>query len=351
LRRSGWILRAVAAVTVVVTALVGAGSAFGASRPKATTEASWERSIRQLHAPGAGCYHASYPTLQWHATRCQVAPKWPLLPGIATSSPLVGNGNDYAAEVSGTISQATGSFPEVSPTKISETGQVGGRGSQVSNTFTLQLNTEFFSTPVCSGSSNSKCQGWQQFVYETSSNVVFMQYWLLDWDTTCPSGWYTVKYQPHTFCFTNSPASSLTGSALTAADLATADLEGQATAGGNDQVSLSLGSGQATVAVNSDSMLDLSSQWNTTEFGVFGDGNGSEAKFGKKTTLEAQTSLVATSETAPTCVNQGFTAETNNLHLTTTPVIASQPSPTIVSEQTRKSARAESCVSAAGGGT
>jgi hypothetical protein len=349
LRSSGWYLRTLVAIGVVAVATAGSRSAFGAVRPKETTT-SWQQSIKQLRVPGQGCYHASYPTLQWHATSCEVAPKWPLAPhqpGMIASQP-VGNGNDYAAQVSGTISQATGSFPEVIPTRITETGQVGNRGRQIPNSFTLQLNTEFFSTPACSGSSNGKCQGWQQFVYETTSNTVFMQYWLLDYDATCPANWYTVKYGSSIFCYTNSPASSLPGNALTASDLAAAELQGQAIADGNDQVSLSLGSGQATVVTNSDSMLDVSSQWDTTEFGVFGDGGGGQAKFGKKTTLETQTSLVSTDASAPTCVKEGFTAETNNLNLTNTPAIGTQTSPTIVSEQTKKRAVAASCASAAG---
>jgi len=50
---------------------------------------------------------------------------------------------------------------------------------------------------------------------------------------------------------------------------------------------------------------------------VFGDGGGSEAIFGSNTTLEAQTALTATSKSAPACVKEGFTAETNNLKLPT----------------------------------
>jgi hypothetical protein len=348
LRSSGWLLRTLVAICVVAVAAAGSRAAFGATRPNETA-ASWGQSIKQVRVPGQGCYHASYPTLQWHVTRCEVAPNLPMAPhqpGMSASQ-AVGNGNDYAAEVSGTISQATGSFPIVSPTRITEKGQRGHKGPQVPNTFTLQLNSEFFTTPVCSGR-DSKCQGWQQFIYETTSSTVFMQYWLLNYDTTCPTGWHTVMYGSAIYCYTNSSASSLPGNALTAAGLATVELQGQATADGNDQVSMSVGSGQATLVANSDSKLDLSSQWDATEFGVFGDGGGGQANFGRKTTLEAQTSLVTTNESAPTCVNDGFTAETNNLNLTVTPVIGTQASPTMVSEQTKKRAKTASCATAAG---
>jgi hypothetical protein len=267
-------------------------------------------------------------------------------PTSATAKP-VGAGNDYSAKVTGTISQATGSFDLVRP-GITETGQVGGQGGQVADTFTLQLNSQFFSTLACANSSDpSKCKGWQQFVYETSTNSVFMQYWLINYSASCPSNWITFNSD----CYTNSPAATYAGSALTAADLPTTDLVGSATSGGNDQVTVSSGtSGQASDVTSPDNVVDLAKKWNTAEFGVFGDGGGSEANFGPQTRLEAQTTLASTSTGAPTCVKKGFTAETNNLSLTQTPSIATQSAPTIVSRQTNQGAKNESCATTAGDG-
>ena len=133
----------------------------------------------------------------------------------------VGNGNDYTTEVAGTISGATGYFSDVSP-GITETGQLNGSGPQVANTFSLQLNTQFFADPpACSGASNpSICLGWQQFAYDSPSNQVFMEYWLLNYDTTCPSGW--TPYQSD--CFINSASVKASGGSLTAPELATAQL-------------------------------------------------------------------------------------------------------------------------------
>jgi hypothetical protein len=100
-------------------------------------------------------------------------------------------------------------------------------------------------------------------------------------------------------------------------------------------VSLSLGSGQATTVTANDSLIDLASHWDTTEWGVFGDGGGSEAYFGTDDSLEAQTALTASSgSSAPSCVSEGFTGETNNLSLTATPALGSESSPTLASEQT-----------------
>src|SRR5262249_55027868 len=143
----------------------------------------------------------------------------------------------------------------------------------------------------------SVCQAWQQFVYTYESRTtgeIFMQYWLINFDATCPSGWFTFQSD----CFTNSNATTV--STVTAAQLATVNLTGTAASGGLDAVSLAVGSGRATSVTNSDSKIDLAAFWNTTEWGVYGDGGGSEANFGTNTTLQAQTVITATSSAAPT---------------------------------------------------
>jgi hypothetical protein len=346
-----WAMRFISLFGVMVSALTiaGASSAFAADPSSGLTTTGWQQALAQPPGLGRGCYQASYPSLQWQATACNAAPAMPLEP-VAVSTPAsaaptltVGNGTDYSAQVTGTISSATGSFADVSP-GITETGQVGGRGAQIANTFSLQLNTEFFSTPACSGSTDpSKCQGWQQFVYLTNVNEVFMQYWLINYDNTCPSDWFSYEDD----CYTNSPASVLSDGPITAADLTTTTLTGSASASGKDEVTLSFG-GQAVSVTNPGSVLDLAPQWNTTEFDIFGDGGGGEAYFGANTTLEAQTTLSSSSESAPTCVEEGFTAETNNLSLTHTPTIATQVLPTMVSEQTDTSPTTPSCATAPG---
>jgi hypothetical protein len=277
------------------------------------------------------------------------APERPLLPRVPSTlrgGPLkVGDGHDYSAVVSGLISSATGTFANVSP-KINERGTIGGQGSKLANEFTLQLNTQFFSgSPACAKASTpSKCLAWQQFVYETDANQVFMQYWLIDYSATCPSGW--ISYSDD--CYTNSPSATLSRSQLTARSLASVSLTANATSGGEDSISLSVGSGQATVASAKDTKVDLASNWNTTEWGVFGDGGGSEAYFGKNAKLEAVTTLTATSSSAPTCKVEGFTGETNNLTRTATPAIGTASSPTMASGQTDHDPGTASCAVAAG---
>jgi hypothetical protein len=335
----------------LVASSVTSGSALAASHPTTKTKAQWRAAIAQVRQPGSGCYHASYPALQWRAVTCVAAPKVPLVPGPVSRSArhagpeTVGDGTDYSAVVSGLISHATGTFQDVS-SGITEKGQNGGSGSQVTNAFSLQLNSQFFSgSPACAKSGNpSGCQAWQQFVYtyqSRSTGEVFMQYWLINYDATCPSGWFSYSSD----CYTNSNASTV--STVTAAQLATVNLTASAASGGLDSVSLSVGSGHATSVTNSDTKVDLAAFWNTAEWGVYGDGGGSEANFGSNTTLQAQTALTATSNSAPTCVEEGFTGETNNLKLSSTPALGSEPSPTMATRQTNGSSGTASCAVAA----
>jgi hypothetical protein len=341
----------VLAATALAVAGLSAGTASAATQPAVGTKAQWQTAIAHVRQPGIGCYRASYPVLRWQATRCVTAPpRVPLAPvprsAHQAGPDLVGNGTDYSAKVSGSIVQATGTFANVS-SGITEQGYPGGTGTLTANAFSLQLNSQFFAgSPACSGSGDpAGCQAWQQFVYtyeNSSTSYLFMQYWLLNYDAGCPSGWTAYAGD----CYTNSSTASV--GTLTASQLATVQLSGGASSGGNDGVSLSVGSGSATLVTNSDSKIGLAAHWNTTEWGVYGDGGGSEAFFGSGTTLQAQTALTATSSGAPTCLAEGFTGETNNLTLTSTPALGSQPTPTMASRQTDGNPATASCAVAAG---
>jgi hypothetical protein len=341
----------VAAPVVLAVAAINGGSASAASQPRPLTTLEWQAEIGHVAAIGSGCFQASFPALVWHAAKCVTAPERPFVPAQPSSrrgaTTTVGDGNDYSAVVSGLMTKATGTFADVS-SKISEKGQIGGTGSKKANEFSLQLNTEFFSgSPACAGASNpSKCLAWQQFVYTTDQNIVFMQYWLIDYDTTCPSTWFTFTGSGFIDCYTNSSASTLSGSALTAKSLATISLSGSAKSGGNDQVEV-ISAGHATLATGKDNKVDLAPNWNTSEWGVFGDGGGGEAFFGANNTVEAVTTINATSSAAPSCVKEGFTGETSNLKLAATPALGSVSSPTLASKQTDGSAGTASCAVAA----
>jgi hypothetical protein len=338
---------------VTAFAVLGLPAAAHAATSVPAQVSSWQTAIRSAAAPGYGCYRASYPATTWTAAQCSAAPSRPFSarPGAVPSSlgslfgpslaapaaapEVIGDGNDYSAVVTGKITKAAGSFYDVTP-RITETSQ------GLSNSFSLQINSQFFNGPACVGSSDpAGCLSWEQFVYSTSVNEIFMQYWLIYYDATCPSGWYTDGND----CYTNSPAVVVTQGPLTAADLAGITFQGKAALQKKDAVVLTLG-GQAVMVSAPDTKVHLAKYWNTTEFNVFGDGNGSQAKFGPNTTLNAKTAITGTSTKAPKCVAEGFTAETNNLSLTTTPALAKTKVPTMEAAQTNGTTTTASCATA-----
>jgi hypothetical protein len=296
--------------------------------------------MEHLAVPAKGCFTDSYPTIAWQQVQCHAAPKIPFAPRQAprivsrdgvrpvaalkpAAGPIgedVGDGADYSAQVtSGSISTATGSFPYVSPGST-ETGADGA------NDFSLQLNTEFFSdSPACAGAlTPSNCLAWQQFVYSASYGGVFMQYWLINYDTTCPVGWITDGSD----CYQNSAGGLLTATLPTIATLESVSLTGTVDSGGNDSVVMEYG-GNNVSAVGADSVLDVAGNWTVAEFAILGDGNGSAADFSSGTTLDVETAVNNGATTAPTCDFDGFTAETNNLSFSSAPTLAAGPEPAI----------------------
>jgi hypothetical protein len=139
------------AMVMAGTLVMASESAFGANELNSTTGARWQGAIANVPLPGEGCFAASYPALEWHATQCKVAPELPFEPAMgnpsAPASPLaakpVGNGNDYSAVVVGPITEATGSFANVSP-DITEKGQYGGSGPKLPNTFSPAQHAIFY---------------------------------------------------------------------------------------------------------------------------------------------------------------------------------------------------------------
>ena len=115
---------------------------------------AWHEFMVRTPLPGKGCFKASYPSTDWQEVPCTTPPSFPL-PRTrvgGNSSDTVGGGgsNDFVAQVtSGLISTAEGSFLSVTP-GITETGIDPYTGQATANAFTLQLNTNTFTTPAIS---------------------------------------------------------------------------------------------------------------------------------------------------------------------------------------------------------
>lgn len=282
---------------------------------------SWREVIRDVPLPKRGaCYHASYPSTEWKEANCIVAPNRPFAQWLPNKSKIesmaatanghaqtVGDSVDYVAEVSGLMWLAVGQFSSISGV-TSETGADGA------NDYSLQLNSNFMDSAACNGISG--CLAWEQFVYSSGEQALFIQYWLINYGT-CPSGWNT--YYPD--CWKNSAAVEVP--TIPVSELINVDLWGAANADG-EEITLTTGSYYPTAGVDSysvetpTSVVDLSTNWKESEFNVFGDGGGSAATFnsGSSIGVRIQLNELGSPQTSPTCVaNAGTTGETNNLTL------------------------------------
>ncbi|MGA2191734.1 MAG: hypothetical protein ABSH33_24775 [Steroidobacteraceae bacterium] len=86
--------------------------------------------------------------------------------------------------------------------------------------------------------------------------------------------------------------------------------------GGQDCVAVYDNTGAGWDACDDDSELYISTVWDKTEFGIFGDGGGSQAQFNFGTSFVQLLQVNDGTGTAPSCnKNEGTTGETNNLNL------------------------------------
>jgi hypothetical protein len=292
----------------VLACLLVAATVQAAPRPgtaQARVLTAWRAAITNAAVPGAGCFSADFPGTVWKRVACTQAPDRAYEPA---RPPAVGFGNDYAADVSGTISSAVGSFPAIS-------GLASEKSAGVSNQYSLQMNVPYFSSPACQSSPYAPgCSAWQQFVFsqgggKAGTSSGFMVYWLINYGPYCPSGWNQAALN----CWINSAAVSVPRQKLAAlGDLA---VSGAVVSGGNDTVKITTAKKAYAVSAP-DSALDLAGSWTGTEFNILGDGAGSQANFNKGTTITVNVQVTDGTTAAPGCkTNVVFTYETNNLNL------------------------------------
>jgi hypothetical protein len=286
-----------AASLLTETPALSAPAATDGRPASAASRDAWRAALLKIRQPKKGCFTASYPSLTWHEVPCVTAPLRPYPPVPFN----VGHGNDFSAKVPGTITAATGSFDAVNGV-TSETGF-----SNVADSFSLQVNSSFFTTTACAGAAiPANCQGWQQFVY-SNDGFALMQYWLIHWGAACPPGW---TLSPPS-CYMNSTSVAVPPQPI--ANLAQLSLSGQI-AGGTDTIVMSTGANIFTASGN-DTILNLAQGWNYAEFNIFGDGGSSTAAFNPGANLIVRTAVTDGTMNAPNCQGDGLTAETNNLNL------------------------------------
>ena len=236
----------------------------------------WRASIALVPRPKKGCFTAKFPSLEWQEIPCVNGPEYPMPPRSGIVPETIGNGDDVAAQApSGIISSAIGSFDTLTNV-TSESGPIANAGASHPDTYTLQINTDFFQTSVCNASPNTGCRGWEQFVFENNPNNhrAFIQYWLTNFDTTCPAHFQSFPIGGgHNHCV---QLSNLSGAVPTTAvpvtNLGQVTLTGAASAGA-DSITMTIGG--SAFARAGDNSVNASSGWTIAEFNIFGDGGNS----------------------------------------------------------------------------
>jgi hypothetical protein len=323
-----------------------AASPETAQAPPPQALKNWRDGKAHAPPPEKGCFTLSYPNTQWQEVPCQAPPAHPFLPARGGPGPsIVGDGDDVVTSVTaGHIALAVGSFDSV--TNVTSVNSEFG-----SNDYSLQLNVNTFSSPLCSNSATpASCIGWQQFVYgQFSCNgpCVFMQYWLIHWgSTTCPNGWTFFDNGGDDECYTNSSA-VYPPQAQPLSNLGNLAVIAEANSGGMDTVIFSTGSTLYSVQ-NNDSVLGLAANWNSFEYNLVGDCCGSEATINNGAAIVVRASVDNGGSAAPTCLNSfsGFTAETNSLSLASTPSAQMGTMPSVVFTENSAGGASSPCASA-----
>jgi hypothetical protein len=167
-----------------------------------------------------------------------------------------------------------------------------------------------------------------------------MVYWLLNWGTTCPSGWTEKTVSGEIDCYEDSSATSTSSQAIS--NLPYITLTAKAS-GGTDTVLMDSLYGDIS-AVGQDSVLDLEEGWSRAEFNVFGNGNDAEVYLDSNAALVVQISLDNGTSDTPTYSTGGTTGESNNLTLTqAAPCMYGGTTPMIQFMESNASAATASC--------
>jgi hypothetical protein len=260
---------------------------------------------------------------------------------------VVGNGDDISAQApSGFISTAIGTFDSVTGV-TSLTGQINATGPMVANAYSLQLNTNFFSSTACSGAAvPATCQGWEQFIFanDGSSGFAFIQYWLISFNTPCPAGWFSFPFPGPTdiSCFRNSTnASGTPNEPIT--NLINLSLSGAVSAGGD---SYTFSDGSTVFAATGDNSVNAAAGWNIAEFNIVGNAGGGQANFNSGAAVTPRTRIIYGGTAPPPCVAVGFTGETNNLSFGPTAPAASAPGPAVIFAESTAGGATANCMAA-----
>ena len=309
----------------------------------------WALVIHKKSAPKKGCFTVAYPSTEWKEVTCVKAPNIPSIPRHGPRPAVVGNGNDVSAQApSGHISQAIGRFENVTNV-TSESGPIANAGPSIANTYTLQINSDQPNTGTCPGTPAAGCTPWEQWIFWNtpgSTSTASMQYWLIGYGPTCPTGQGWNQYGNS--CFKNSTNAVQVMPNQSITNMANWILSGTATATGD---SITMTSGTAGGTTNGDNAVAASTFWTIAEFNIFGyggdnSGNGGTATLNAGASSNARTEIIYGDSKPPNCSARGFTAEMNNLSFGPTAPAATQPGPAVIFSESTAGGATSDCAAA-----
>lgn len=248
----------------------------------------------------------------------------------------------------GPVQQATGSFENGTVENVNKvTSPVSGKTPpQIEDAYTLQLNTNEFTTPLCAG--KPLCRGWMQFVFANNGTggELYVKYWLRSYGAPCPAGWLP---KPIGSCYKKSAPRSTPNMPLKTGTMPQYKLTGDVT--GTDDVVVFTAGLSYILPVKRE--LAIGAQWRDVEFNVYGYDDESIAIFNDNAKFATRTEVRHGGTARPTCVGTGFSNEGNNLSFVAPPPLATGADLAVVFYQRKLPAGAlgvNPCASAVTGG-
>ena len=276
------------------------------------TVPEWQAKIAKVKLTTSGCFHATYPSLNYVKQSCFTPGSQPKSrsrqQSNITNRSMDGSGWHFRAANGARITRTTGTFPVTQNVK-----------SVSDNQYSLQINTNSPAiTRVCGDKKN--CSLWQQFVYfssEKNFSELAMEYWISGADVdpdNCPRGYNDAGY--HT-CESLLTMGSFP--AIPVTELKNITMLANAEKDGQDSVVL-IYQQNAWALAEDDSWGYLSDDWTESEFNVFGHDGSPDNRFAifnpgalLKVNVAANYQNPTQETMWPSCIKGSLTGEGSNL--------------------------------------
>lgn len=241
-------------------------------------------------------------------------------------------GGDFgvvARTPAGPVHQATGSFDNGTVNNVtSVTSPVpANTPPETKDAYTLQLNTNEFTTPLCED--KPLCRGWLQFVFANNgtSGELYIKYWLRSYGASCPAGWLPKLIDS---CYKKSSVTPTPNMPLVTSRMSSYKLTGSVS--GPEDVAV-FTHGPMVYVVAAARELVIGSQWQDAEFNVYGYDDESIAVFNDNAEFNTRTEIMYGGAAKPRCISTGFSNEANNLSFIAPPPLPTGTNPAVVFRQ------------------